>query len=123
MMTTDGESIDLFTTCPTYDGSDASAYVRRVRQVSRWSDEAGCRGILVYTDNSVVDPWLIAQTIIQNTTALAPGRGAVRVYASLYRGQDGQQPELPALQANVPEHGRRRLQKRPGRAERPDAAR
>ena len=72
MRTTDSESIDLFTTCPTYDGSDSSAYVKRIREVSRWSDEAGCRGILVYTDNSVVDPWLIAQTIIQNTTSLSP---------------------------------------------------
>jgi alkanesulfonate monooxygenase len=84
MMIPESDSIDLFTTCPTYDGSDSSAYVRRVREVSRWSDEAGCRGILVYTDNSVVDPWLIAQTIIQNTRALSPLVAVQSVYMHPY---------------------------------------
>lgn len=64
--------IDLFTTCPTYDGSDSAAYTRRICEVAHWSDDAGCKGILVYTDNSVVDPWLISQMIIHNTKALSP---------------------------------------------------
>src|SRR2546430_4749483 len=34
---------------------------------SRWSEDAGCRGILVYTDNRLVDPWLVAQLIVENT--------------------------------------------------------
>jgi len=66
------EGIDIYTTCPTYDGAESGAYTRRVREVARWSDEAGCKGILVYTDNSVVDPWLMAQTIIQETASLSP---------------------------------------------------
>src|SRR5258706_12042774 len=84
MTTTDSESIDLFTTCPTYDGSDSSSYVKRVCEVARWSDEAGCRGILVYTDNSVVDPWLISQMIIQNTTSLSPLVAVQSVYMHPY---------------------------------------
>ena len=40
--------------------------------VARWSEEAGCEGILVYTDNSLVDPWLVSQIIIQHTTRLCP---------------------------------------------------
>jgi alkanesulfonate monooxygenase len=44
----------------------------RVRDVARWSEDAGCEGILVYTDNSLADPWLVAQTIISNTTDLSP---------------------------------------------------
>jgi alkanesulfonate monooxygenase len=84
MKTLASEPIDLFTTCPTFDGSDSGAYVRRVCEVSRWSDEAGCRGILVYTDNSVVDPWLISQMIIQNTTALSPLVAVQSVYMHPY---------------------------------------
>jgi alkanesulfonate monooxygenase len=43
-----------------------------VIEVAQWSEEAGCEGILVYTDNSLVDPWLVAQIIIQNTKRLCP---------------------------------------------------
>jgi alkanesulfonate monooxygenase len=78
------DPIDLFTTCPTFDGSDSEAYVKRVHDVSRWSDEAGCKGILVYTDNSVVDPWLISQMIIQNTKALSPLVAVQPVYMHPY---------------------------------------
>src|ERR1700726_2477973 len=76
--------INLFTTCPTFDGSDSEAYARRVCEVSRWSDEAGCKGILVYTDNSVIDPWLISQIIIQNTRALSPLVAVQPVYMNPY---------------------------------------
>jgi len=78
------EPIDLFTTCPTFDGSDSGAYVKRVCEVSHWSDNIGCKGILVYTDNSVIDPWLIAQTIIQNTRALSPLVAVQPVYMHPY---------------------------------------
>jgi alkanesulfonate monooxygenase len=78
------DPVDLFTTCPTFDGSDSEAYVKRVHDVSRWSDEAGCKGILVYTDNSVVDPWLISQMIIQNTKALSPLVAVQPVYMHPY---------------------------------------
>lgn len=47
-------------------------YVDRVVDVARWSEEAGCTGILVYTDNRLVDPWLVGQIILQNTTHLCP---------------------------------------------------
>src|SRR5437016_2911632 len=78
------ESINLFTTCPPYSGADRSEYVEHVCEVSRWSDEAGCKGILVYTDNSVVDPWLISQMIIQNTRALSPLVAVQSVYMHPY---------------------------------------
>lgn len=43
-----------------------------VVDVAHWSEDAGCEGILVYTDNSLVDPWLVAQIIVQNTRRLSP---------------------------------------------------
>jgi alkanesulfonate monooxygenase len=78
------ESIDLFTTCPPYRGSDAGAYVKHVCELSRWSDDAGCKGMLVYTDNGLVDTWLLAQIIIQNTKSLAPLVAVQPVYMHPY---------------------------------------
>jgi alkanesulfonate monooxygenase len=50
----------------------ADRYLAAVRDVARWSEAAGCRGILVYTDNGIVDPWLVSQEILHATDALAP---------------------------------------------------
>jgi alkanesulfonate monooxygenase len=44
----------------------------QVRDVARWSDRLGYRGILVYTDNSLVDPWLVSQIVLEETQALCP---------------------------------------------------
>src|SRR2546425_7121148 len=65
-----GAAIEVFSTCPPSGGEHAASYLRRVVDVARWSDEAGCRGILVYADNSQVDPWLVSQIIMQSTKAL-----------------------------------------------------
>jgi alkanesulfonate monooxygenase len=43
-----------------------------VAQVSRWSEDGGCEAMLVYTDNSIADPWLVAHTALAATTTLAP---------------------------------------------------
>ncbi len=64
--------ITLFGTCPPSVHEHGADYLRRVREVACWSDRAGYEGILIYTDNRSVDPWLIAQTVIQATTRLAP---------------------------------------------------
>ena len=57
----------MFSTCPPSNLADRSTYLRNVIDVARWSEDAGCEGILVYTDNGLVDPWLVAETIIQET--------------------------------------------------------
>src|SRR5262249_52482253 len=64
--------LELFATCPQSSAVDAEAYVRRVADVARWSEQYGCKGILVYTDNSLVDAWLVSQIIIENTQKLCP---------------------------------------------------
>jgi alkanesulfonate monooxygenase len=43
-----------------------------LREVAWWSEEAGCEGILVFSDNRQLDPWLVAQAILQSTTQLCP---------------------------------------------------
>jgi alkanesulfonate monooxygenase len=78
------EPIDLYTTCPPYRGSDPAGYLELVCAVSRWSDRAGCKGMLVYTDNGLLDPWLVAQAVIQNTDSLAPLVAVQPVYMHPY---------------------------------------
>src|SRR3989442_1042178 len=62
----------LFSTCPASSQSAPEQYPARVAEVARWGDQAGCTGILVYADNSQIDPWLVAQLIIQHSANLCP---------------------------------------------------
>lgn len=64
--------LHLFSTSPQSLDSHPDKYLRDVADVARWSEEAGCLGTLVYTDNSIVDPWLVAQAILANTKRLVP---------------------------------------------------
>ena len=64
-------ALSIFSTCPS-SLLTPDNYADRVAQVARWSESAGCTGILVYTDNSLVDPWLVSQIIIQSTESLCP---------------------------------------------------
>ena len=64
--------LEVFSTCPQSSMVPQSCYVENVIAVARWSEQCGCRGILVYTDNSLVDPWLVSAIIIQNTQQLCP---------------------------------------------------
>jgi alkanesulfonate monooxygenase len=65
-------TIEVFSTCPQSKDIDRAEYLDRVAEIARWSEDAGYRGILVYTDNGIVDPWLVSQIILQNTTTLSP---------------------------------------------------
>ncbi|HWC76451.1 MAG TPA: LLM class flavin-dependent oxidoreductase [Blastocatellia bacterium] len=76
--------IDVFSTCPQSSAVDRDAYLQNVIDVARWSEQSGCRGILVYTDNSLVDPWLVAQIIIESTEALCPLVAIQPVYMHPY---------------------------------------
>jgi alkanesulfonate monooxygenase len=67
-----GETLELFATCPQSKDVEARAYRKRVSEVARWTDTAGYRGILIYTDNQLVDPWLVAQLVIESTEQLCP---------------------------------------------------
>ena len=65
-------AIKVFSTSPQSSAVARESYLQGVIDVARWSEEAGCEGILVYTDNSLVDPWMVSQIIIQNTDKLCP---------------------------------------------------
>jgi alkanesulfonate monooxygenase len=72
------QALRIFTTCPpSVEASSTSAgpgpsYRSRIAEAARWSEAAGCEGILVYADNRLVDPWLASQTIIEVTERLSP---------------------------------------------------
>jgi len=65
-------AIEIFSTSPQSKDLPREDYVQNVIDVAQWSEEAGCTAILVYTDNSIVDPWLVSQIILQNTRTLCP---------------------------------------------------
>jgi alkanesulfonate monooxygenase len=76
--------LQVFTTCRQSARSDPRDYLRQVSEIARWSDEVGCEGILIYTDNGLVDPWLVAQVVIQSTERLCPLVAVQPVYMHPY---------------------------------------
>jgi len=74
----------VFSTCPQSKDVSPQAYLQRVADVARWSEDAGCEGILVYADNGIVDPWLVAQVVIESTGHLSPLVAVQPVYMHPY---------------------------------------
>ena len=64
--------IEIFSTTPQSKDRSRQTYLQQVIDVAQWSEQAGCKAILVYTDNSLVDPWLVSQIILQNTRKICP---------------------------------------------------
>ncbi|WP_433786719.1 LLM class flavin-dependent oxidoreductase [Actinomycetospora sp. CA-101289] len=74
----------VYSTCPQSKDVPAGDYLAAVAATARWSEEAGCAGMLVYTDNGIADPWLVAQTAIAATERLAPLVAVQPVYMHPY---------------------------------------
>src|SRR5579871_5092718 len=77
-------AIRIFSTCPQSSDHTAAVYLKQVIDVARWSEEHGCEGILVYTDNRIADPWLVSQIIIENTERLSPLVAVQPIYLHPY---------------------------------------
>ncbi len=77
-------AIEVFSTCPPSSGMPRESYLEHVKEVARWSDDAGCKGILVYSDNSLVDPWQLSHIIIQQTERLCPLVAVQPIYMHPY---------------------------------------
>ena len=76
--------LEVFSTCPPSTGADHDAYLRQVIDVARWSERQGCKGILVYSDNSQFDAWLLSHVILQHTSALCPLVAVQPIYMHPY---------------------------------------
>lgn len=79
-----GQAIEIFSTCPQSKAEKRDCYIQRVIEVARWSERSGCKGILVYCDNSQLDPWLVSQIIIENTERLCPLVAVQPIYMHPY---------------------------------------
>lgn len=64
--------LKIFSTCPLSQQMAPGTYLRRVQEIARWSENAGYEGILVFTDNAQLDPWLVSQAIVGATGRLCP---------------------------------------------------
>ena len=64
-------ALEVFTTCPPL-GDGGESQLAQLIDVARWSEEHGCKGILVFSDNSQLDAWLLSHVVIQSTRALCP---------------------------------------------------
>ena len=79
------DGIQVFSTCPqSKEFAPATTICRRSAASSQWSEAAGCTGMLIYTDNSIVDPWLLAQCVLQDTRTLCPLVAVQPVYMLPY---------------------------------------
>jgi alkanesulfonate monooxygenase len=76
--------IEVFSTCPPSAGVPADQYVEQLIEISRWSEDAGCKGILVFSDNSNLDPWMLSHIILQQTRTLCPLIAVQPVYMHPY---------------------------------------
>ncbi len=75
--------LQVFSTCPSSHVTP-DRYRERVIAAARWSEQAGCTGTLIYTDNTLVDPWMVAQIVITNTSNLCPLVAVQPVYMHPY---------------------------------------
>jgi len=74
----------IYATCPQSKDLRQEDYLAAVGDVARWSEDAGCAGILVYTDNGLVDPWLVSDQILRSTESLRPLVAVQPVYMHPY---------------------------------------
>jgi alkanesulfonate monooxygenase len=74
----------IFSTCPQSKTATSGEYLAQVAEIARWSEDAGCEGILVYTDNGLVDPWLTSQVIVESTDRLCPLVAVQPIYMHPY---------------------------------------
>ena len=75
---------EVFSTCPPSSTADPDTYLDRVVEIAKWSEQSGCKGILVYSDNSQLDAWSVSQAILQSTSALCPLVAVQPIYMHPY---------------------------------------
>src|SRR5580765_92306 len=75
--------VQQFSTCPS-PAAPTDRYMEQITQLAQWSEKAGFTGTLVDTDNSLVDPWLVSQILIENTRSLCPLVAVQPIYLHPY---------------------------------------
>lgn len=65
-------NIDLFTTTPQSVEFDRYFFLKELKGIARQTEKYGYKGILVYSDNRLADPWMMTGIILAETTNLLP---------------------------------------------------
>lgn len=68
----DDLAAEYLTTVPASSDLPASRFRDGVADVGRWSERHGFSGSLIYSDNRLVDPWMVAQLLTEDTERLIP---------------------------------------------------
>ena len=76
--------LEIYSTCPPLDARQPGPWRARIGDFARLSEDCGCTGALVVTDNAQLDPWLVSQLIIGSTERLAPLVAVQPVYMHPY---------------------------------------
>ena len=54
----------VLTTAPTSLRYEPATFLGEVRRLARWNEDAGIEGMLIYTDNALIDPWTVAHVLM-----------------------------------------------------------
>ncbi|MCG7525535.1 LLM class flavin-dependent oxidoreductase [Streptomyces sp. OfavH-34-F] len=76
--------LNVYATCPPSSGARPEEFRRDLARSARWTDDAGLRGLLIFTDHDVVDPWVAAQMLLQQSERLVPLVAAQPPYTHPY---------------------------------------
>ncbi|GIH19613.1 LLM class flavin-dependent oxidoreductase [Rugosimonospora africana] len=76
--------LDVYGTFPLTEANAGEQFTAPILDVARWSEAAGLRGLLVFTDNDSLDPWAAAQFLLERTAGLVPLVAAQPVYMHPY---------------------------------------
>ncbi|QBF29677.1 LLM class flavin-dependent oxidoreductase [Thalassococcus sp. S3] len=72
----------LLTTAPPSVRFAPKTYLDAVTDLARWNEAAGVEGMLMYTDNSLMDPWCVAQAVMEGTERFVPLVAVQPIYMS-----------------------------------------
>jgi alkanesulfonate monooxygenase len=64
--------VSLYTTIPVLGKREPREYLERLLLEARWAEAAGMDGTLVVSDNASLDPWAVAQYLIERTERFVP---------------------------------------------------
>ncbi|MEX1212592.1 MAG: LLM class flavin-dependent oxidoreductase [Balneolaceae bacterium] len=76
--------VDLFTTIPQSVEFEGTSFLKVIRRISQQSESNGYKGVLIYSDNRLADPWTLAGEILSETTQLIPMIALQPVYMHPY---------------------------------------
>lgn len=63
---------DLFTTIPQSIKHHRETFAQNIRNIARLSEDHGYKGIFIFSDNRLADPWTIAGFVLAETKVLLP---------------------------------------------------